>query len=46
LKPRDTGTVINLMDALRNSLNTLGKSEPRPAEDRKSKKTHRASPKC
>jgi DNA end-binding protein Ku len=38
VKPRDTGNVINLMDALGNSLTSEGKASPEPAKARKSKK--------
>jgi DNA end-binding protein Ku len=37
-KPRDTGNVINLMDALRKSLTSAGKAAPQPAKGRKPKK--------
>jgi DNA end-binding protein Ku len=38
-KPRDTGNVINLMDALRKSLDDVGKGDsPQSAKGRKSKK--------
>jgi hypothetical protein len=37
VKQRDTGNVANLMDALRKSLSTVGKSAPQPAKGRKSK---------
>ena len=38
VNPRDTGNVVNLMDALRNSLSTVGKSAPQSAKGRKPKK--------
>jgi len=38
-KPRDTGNVVNLMDALRNSLKTAGKPAARPVKGGKPKKT-------
>jgi DNA end-binding protein Ku len=38
VKARDTGNVVNLMDALRKSLSTAGKSAPQPAKTRKSKR--------
>jgi DNA end-binding protein Ku len=38
VKARDTGNVVNLMDALRKSLSTAGKSAPQPAKGRKPKK--------
>jgi DNA end-binding protein Ku len=37
-KPRGTGNVVNLMDALRKSLNNAGKAAPQPAKGRKPKK--------
>jgi DNA end-binding protein Ku len=38
VKARDTGNVVNLMDALRKSLSTAGKSARQPAKGRKPKK--------
>jgi DNA end-binding protein Ku len=39
VKPRDTGNVVNLMDALRKSLNDVGKGgASQPAKGRKPKK--------
>ena len=38
VKQRDTGNVVNLMDALRKSLSAAGKSAPQPAKARKPKK--------
>jgi DNA end-binding protein Ku len=38
-KPRDTGNVVNLIDALRNSLKTAGKPAARPVKGGKPKKT-------
>jgi DNA end-binding protein Ku len=39
MKPRDTGNVVNLMDALRKSLSDAGKrGAPQPAKGRKAKK--------
>jgi DNA end-binding protein Ku len=39
VKPRDTGNVVNLMDALRKSLSDAGKrGAPQPAKGRKAKK--------
>src|SRR6476661_7788930 len=38
VKARDTGNVVNLMDALRKSLSTAGKPAPQPAKGRKPKK--------
>jgi DNA end-binding protein Ku len=35
---RDTGNVVNLMDALRKNLSTVGKSAPQPAKGGKPKK--------
>jgi DNA end-binding protein Ku len=37
-KARDTGNVVNLMDALRKSLSTAGKSASQPAKSGKHKK--------
>jgi DNA end-binding protein Ku len=38
VRQRDTGNVVNLMDALRKSLSSAGKSAPQPAKARKPKK--------
>src|SRR3981189_799736 len=38
VKQRDTGNVVNLVDALRKSLSAAGKSAPQPAKARKPKK--------
>jgi DNA end-binding protein Ku len=38
VKPRDTGNVINLMDALRKSLSTAGKTPASPAKGKQAKK--------
>jgi DNA end-binding protein Ku len=38
VKPRDTGNVVNLMDALRKSLSSVGKEASQPAKSRKPKK--------
>jgi DNA end-binding protein Ku len=38
VKQRDTGNVINLMDALRKSLTTEGKAAPSASKTKKSKK--------
>jgi DNA end-binding protein Ku len=38
VKARDTGNVVNLMDALRKSLSTAGKSASQPAKKSKPKK--------
>jgi DNA end-binding protein Ku len=38
VKPRDTGNVVNLMDALRKSLTTEGKAAPSSSKTKKSKK--------
>jgi DNA end-binding protein Ku len=38
VKQRDTGNVVNLMDALRKSLSAADKSAPQPAKTRKPKK--------
>jgi DNA end-binding protein Ku len=38
VKQRDTGNVVNLMDALRKSLSSVGNSAPQPAKAKKPKK--------
>jgi non-homologous end joining protein Ku len=38
VKPRDTGNVINLMDALRKSFTTGGKAPPSSQKTKKSKR--------
>ena len=45
VKPRDTGNVVNLMDALRKSLSDAGKRGARPRAGSR-RRPHPASTKC
>jgi DNA end-binding protein Ku len=46
VKARDTGNVVNLMDGLRKSLNTAGKTSPQPAKTKKPKKAASGQREC